>query len=86
MSAMKDAFEKQADRGNDLIWQYVDDMPISDLVGIEEIAAGAIADILHAVAQRGHDFRLIGRMGVAYAEESGADIYEDARGGTRAAA
>lgn len=81
MSAMKDAFDQQAERGLALLgvtpseWAYED---------IAETASAAIADILHAVAQAGHDFRMVGATGIGWAEEGGADLYEI--DGTRAGA
>lgn len=87
MSGMKDVFDQQAERGRSCLEHYerlATGARIHDDDYIYEIAANAIADILHAVAQSGHDFRKIGTVAIGWAEESGADLYAD--GGVRVGA
>lgn len=74
MSAAKDAFTAQAERGLALIGSCHEE-------DVAEVAANLIADVLHAVAQEGYDFRKVAALGVAWAEEGGADLY--ALGGVR---
>lgn len=76
MSAMKDSFDMQAERGRATIEAWRSELPVAVNDDLLQAAANCIADILHAVAQAGHDFRYVGREGIAYAEVSGADIYE----------
>ena len=81
MSASKDAFTAQAERGRAAIEAWRASLPISVNDTTDEAAANLIADILHAVAQDGHDFRYVGHEAIAYAEISGAELYAD--GGVR---